>query len=105
MIGQLGNLLPTKILRSLALQRWKLFLSLLIGNQFLADKFPHKRVNVDSVVRTLISRGLVTELYTDIETGAAMFGTTQMLLEVLGINSLDELPAISPYLPDQDGIE
>jgi hypothetical protein len=28
-----------------------------------------------------------------------------MLLEVLGINSLDELPAISPYLPDQDGIE
>ena len=62
-------------------------------------------VNVDSVVRTLISRGLVTELYTDLDTGAAMFGTTQMLLEVLGINSLDELPAISPYLPDQDGIE
>jgi len=62
-------------------------------------------VNVDSVVRTLISRGLVAELYTDAETGAAMFGTTQMLLEVLGINSLDELPAISPYLPDQDSID
>jgi len=61
-------------------------------------------VNVDSVVRTLISRGLVSELYTDAETGASMFGTTEFLLEQLGINSLQELPAISPYLPDQDSI-
>ena len=62
-------------------------------------------VNVDSVVRTLISRGLVAELYTDAETGASMFGTTELLLEQLGINSLEELPAISPYLPDQDSID
>lgn len=62
-------------------------------------------VNVDSVVRTLISRGLVSELYTDAETGASMFGTTELLLEQLGINSLEELPAISPYLPDQDSID
>ena len=57
-------------------------------------------VNVDSVVRTLTSRGLVTELYTDSETGAIHYGTTQLLLEQLGINSLDQLPPISPYLPD-----
>lgn len=57
-------------------------------------------VNVDSVVRTLTSRGLITELYTDSETGATHFGTTPLLLELLGINSLDELPPISPYLPD-----
>ena len=57
-------------------------------------------VNVDSVVRTLTSRGLVTELYTDSETGAIHYGTTSLLLEQLGINSLDQLPAISPYLPD-----
>ena len=62
-------------------------------------------VNVDSVVRTLLSRGLVTELFVDAETGAAMFGTTELLLEVLGINSLDELPQISPYLPGQDDID
>lgn len=62
-------------------------------------------VNVDSVIRTLISRGLVTELYQDSETGASMFGTTEQMLEVLGINSLAELPAISPYLPDQDNID
>jgi segregation and condensation protein B len=57
-------------------------------------------VNVDSVVRTLISRGLITELYTDAETGAINYGTTPLMLELLGINSLEELPAISPYLPD-----
>lgn len=57
-------------------------------------------VNVDSVVRTLVSRGLITELYTDSETGAINYGTTPLMLELLGINSLEELPAISPYLPD-----
>jgi segregation and condensation protein B len=53
----------------------------------------------------LLSRGLITELFVDAETGAAMFGTTELLLEVLGINSLDELPQISPYLPGQDDID
>jgi segregation and condensation protein B len=62
-------------------------------------------VNVDSVVRTLISRGLVTELYTDAESGAVMFGTSETLLEQLGINSLDELPPISPHLPSQDDLD
>ena len=62
-------------------------------------------VNVDSVVRTLLSRGLITELYTDNETGSVMFGTTEQLLENLGINSLAELPPVSPHLPGQDQIE
>jgi segregation and condensation protein B len=62
-------------------------------------------VNVDSVIRTLLSRGLISELFQDAETGAAMFGTTEQLLEVLGINSLAELPAISPYLPSQEDID
>ena len=57
-------------------------------------------VNVDSVVKTLLSRNLITELYTDSETGAINYGTTTLMLELLGINSLDELPMISPYLPD-----
>lgn len=59
-----------------------------------------RAVNVDTVVRTLLSRGLITELYTDSETGAIHYGTTELLLQLLGINSLDELPLISPYLPD-----
>ena len=59
-----------------------------------------RAVNVDSVVKTLHSRGLITELYTDSETGAINYGTTELMLELLGINSLEELPLISPYLPD-----
>ena len=61
-----------------------------------------RAVNVDSVVRTLLSRGLITELFTDAETGAINYGTTDQLLVHLGINSLDELPKISPLL---DGAE
>ena len=59
-----------------------------------------RAVNVDSVVRTLLARGLITELFTDAETGAIHYGTTDALLVNLGINSLDELPPISPLLDD-----
>lgn len=63
-----------------------------------------RAVNVDSVVRTLLSRGLITELFTDSETGAVNFGTADLFLQTLGINSLDELPPISPYLPGADEV-
>ena len=59
-----------------------------------------RAVNVDSVVRTLAGRGLITELFTDSETGAINYGTTELLLEQLGINTIDELPPISPLLTD-----
>ena len=63
-----------------------------------------RAVNVDSVVRTLLSRGLITELFTDAETGAINYGTTDQLLVHLGINSLDELPKISPLLDGADEV-
>jgi segregation and condensation protein B len=59
-----------------------------------------RAVNVDTVVRTLVSRGLITEMQTDAETGAILYGTTDLLLTQLGVNSLEELPLISPLLPD-----
>ncbi|MEC5150311.1 SMC-Scp complex subunit ScpB [Cryobacterium sp. GrIS_2_6] len=59
-----------------------------------------RAVNVDSVVRTLVGRGLITEVFTDSETGAINYGTTNLLLTQLGINSLDELPYLSPLLAD-----
>lgn len=59
-----------------------------------------RAVNVDSVVRTLLGRGLITEAFTDSETGAIHYETTDLLLVQLGINSLDELPKISPLLDD-----
>lgn len=65
-----------------------------------------RAVNVDSVVRTLLGRGLITELFTDSETGAINYGTTDLLLTQLGINSIDELPKISPLLADgSDGFD
>lgn len=65
-----------------------------------------RAVNVDSVVRTLLARGLVTEVFTDPDTGAIHYGTTDQLLVNLGINSLDELPHISPLLDDgSDGFD
>ncbi|MEV7765415.1 SMC-Scp complex subunit ScpB [Microbacterium sp. NPDC089180] len=65
-----------------------------------------RAVNVDSVVRTLLARGLITEVFTDPDTGAIHYGTTDQLLINLGINSLDELPHISPLLDDgSDGFD
>lgn len=65
-----------------------------------------RAVNVDSVVRTLLARGLITEVFTDPDTGAIHYGTTDQLLVHLGINSLDELPHISPLLDDgADGFD
>ncbi|TAL43735.1 MAG: SMC-Scp complex subunit ScpB, partial [Salinibacterium sp.] len=59
-----------------------------------------RAVNVDSVVRTLLGRGLITEAFTDSETGAIHYETTDLLLVQLGINSIEELPHISPLLTD-----
>ncbi|MDQ1129016.1 SMC-Scp complex subunit ScpB [Microbacterium sp. SORGH_AS_0888] len=65
-----------------------------------------RAVNVDSVVRTLVARGLITEVGQDPETGAILYGTTDALLGHLGLNSLEELPHISPLLDDgSDGFD
>ena len=59
-------------------------------------------VSVDSSIKTLQSRGLIEHRETDPDTGAALFETTQYTLELLAINSLSELPKISPMLPDAE---
>lgn len=59
-----------------------------------------RAVNVDGVVRTLVNRGLIAEAATDEETGAVLYGTTELMLQNLGIRSIDELPHISPLLQD-----
>ena len=62
-------------------------------------------VNVDGVMRTLLTRGLVEEAGQDHETGANLYRTTGYFLERIGITSLDELPELAPYLPDMDDLE
>src|SRR4051812_9422364 len=57
-------------------------------------------VNVDAVMRTLVSRGLVTEVGTEHESGAILYGTTAYFLERLGVSGVDELPPVSEFLPD-----
>lgn len=57
-------------------------------------------VNVDSVMRTLVARGLVEEAGTDAETGAHLYRTTSYFLDRMGLVGLDELPEIAPLLPD-----
>ncbi|WP_066080599.1 SMC-Scp complex subunit ScpB [Pseudoclavibacter albus] len=59
-----------------------------------------RAVNVDSVVRTLVARGLLEEAGQDGVTGATLYVTSDRFLEVLGINSLEDLPKISPLLAD-----
>ena len=58
-------------------------------------------VNVDGVVRTLLSRGLIEERGEG-EGGAILYGTTPYFLQRLGLDSLDDLPPLAPYLPDVD---
>ena len=62
-------------------------------------------VNVEAVMKTLISRGLVEEFGVEPETGAILYKTTSYFLERLGLNSLEDLPALAPYLPDLDRLD
>nr|WP_280633793.1 SMC-Scp complex subunit ScpB [Nocardioides sp. 503] len=62
-------------------------------------------VNVDGVMRTLLSRGLVEEAGQDGETGANLFRTTSYFLERIGVTSVDDLPELAPYLPDMEDLE
>ena len=62
-------------------------------------------VNVDGVMRTLLTRGLVEEAGTDEETGAHLYRTSSYFLERIGVTSLEELPELAPFLPGVDDYE
>lgn len=62
-------------------------------------------VNVDAVMRTLVTRGLVEDSGNDPETGATLYKTTQMFLHKLGLTSLDALPSLAPFLPEIDALD
>jgi len=62
-------------------------------------------VNVEAVMKTLVTRGLVEESGIEQETGAILYVTTSYFLERLGLNSLTDLPALAPYLPDLDRLD
>jgi segregation and condensation protein B len=62
-------------------------------------------VNVEAVMKTLVTRGLVEEYGVENETGAILYKTTSYFLERLGLNSLTDLPPLAPHLPDIDGLD
>jgi segregation and condensation protein B len=62
-------------------------------------------VNVDGVMRTLVSRGLVEEAGQDAESTAILYRTTGYFLERLGITSLAELPELAPLMPDLEDLD
>ena len=57
-------------------------------------------VNVEAVMKTLVNRGLVEEAGIEGESGAVLYKTTSYFLERIGVNSIEDLPALAPYLPD-----
>ena len=63
-------------------------------------------VDPEAVMRTLQTRGYITEVERDDGPGqAVMFGTTPLFLERLGIASIENLPSIADFIPDASVVE
>ena len=60
-------------------------------------------VSVDGVVRTLCARGLIEEAGAE-PGGALLYRTTDEFLEYLGLDRLDDLPPLAPYLPEASAL-
>ncbi|MBO0871420.1 MAG: SMC-Scp complex subunit ScpB [Micromonosporaceae bacterium] len=57
-------------------------------------------VNCDGVVRTLVTRGLIEQCGTEPESGAHLYQTTTLFLEKLGLDTVEQLPPLAPFLPE-----
>lgn len=57
-------------------------------------------VNADAAIRQLLQRQLIRETGREAGSGATLYETTELLLAKLGLKSLEELPALAPFLPD-----
>ena len=57
-------------------------------------------VNIDGVIKALLTRGLIQEAGTENESGAIFYKTTSFFLERLGISSLADLPPLAEHIPD-----
>ena len=61
-------------------------------------------VNVDGVVRTLLTRGLIEEAGVEPGSPAVLLRTTPYFMERLGIADLAELPPLADHVPSYDAI-
>jgi segregation and condensation protein B len=63
-------------------------------------------VDPEGVMRTLQSRGYITEVARDPGPGqAVLWGTTPLFLEKLGLNSLADLPPLAGFVPGAEVLE
>ncbi len=63
-------------------------------------------VDPDGVLRTLQARGYTDQIGRDPGPGQALlWGTTQLFLEKLGLNSLADLPPLAEFVPGADVVE
>ncbi len=63
-------------------------------------------VNADGVVRTLSDQGYISEIGRDPGPGnASLLGTTDLFLERLGLDDLDDLPSLAELDVDPDAVE
>jgi segregation and condensation protein B len=63
-------------------------------------------VDPEGVMRTLQSRGYITEVARDPGPGqAVLWGTTPLFLEKLGLDSLADLPPLAAFVPGADVVE
>jgi segregation and condensation protein B len=63
-------------------------------------------VNVDATLRTLVARGYVEEVGHDPTPGnPALFATTSIFLERLGLDSLRDLPPLGDFVPEAHVVE
>lgn len=59
-------------------------------------------VNSDSVVSSLVEKGLVRELGRDKPGGSILYGTTRTFLERFDLKSVDDLPPLEDFAPDEE---
>ena len=58
-------------------------------------------VNSESVIASLVEKGLVRELGRDANAGnAILYGTTNTFLEKFGLKTIEDLPPLEDYAPD-----
>ncbi len=63
-------------------------------------------VDSDSAVRTLDRLGLIEEVdRLDLPGNPAVYGTTRLFLEKLGLNDLSELPPLADHVPPASALE
>ncbi len=61
-----------------------------------------RAVNADGAVRSLVARGLIAEVGRDDGPGqAVLYGTTTEFLEKVGLDSIDDLPDLTGFLPEE----